>query len=38
MKAVVLFITVALLVLGAVWVGDWLRRGIDEYRDDENHR
>lgn len=35
---VVLFIGVTLLVLGAVWAGDWLRRAIDEYKDDENHR
>lgn len=28
----------ALLVLAAIWVGDWIGRGIDEYRDDENHR
>jgi len=34
----VLFIGVILLMLGAVWVGDWLHRAIDEYKDDENHR
>jgi hypothetical protein len=34
----VLFIGVVLLVLGAVWVGDWLRRSIDEYQNDENHK
>ena len=33
-----LFIGVALLVLGTVWAGDWLRRAIDEYQNDENHR
>jgi ABC-type dipeptide/oligopeptide/nickel transport system permease subunit len=34
----VLFIGVILLVLGAVWVGDWLRRAIDDYQNDENHK
>jgi hypothetical protein len=28
----------AALVAAAVWAGDWLRRAITEYRDDENHR
>jgi hypothetical protein len=34
----VLIIGVALLVWGAVCGGDWLRRAIDEYQNDENHR
>lgn len=34
----VLFIGVILLVLGAVWAGDWLRRAIDDYQNDENHK
>jgi hypothetical protein len=35
---IVVAVIAALLVLGSIWVGDWIGRGIDEYRDDENHR
>lgn len=31
-------IIAALLVLAAVWAGDWISRAIDEYHDDEKHR
>jgi len=34
----VLFNVVILLVLCAVWVLDWLRRAIDDYQNDENHK
>jgi ABC-type dipeptide/oligopeptide/nickel transport system permease subunit len=35
---VVAVTAVVLLVLGAVWAGDWLRRAIDDYQNDENHK
>jgi len=35
---VVAVTAVVLLVLSAVWAGDWLRRSIDEYQNDENHK
>jgi hypothetical protein len=34
----VIAVIAGVLVLATIWAGDWLRRAINEYYDDENHR